>query len=59
MYPKLLSVINVVQSQSVLCPAITGLAGLILHGLQPGIVGLGRGRRLLEGDMRRSCHRPP
>ena len=60
MYPELLSVINVVQAQGALCAPIGGQPASILRVLQPGIVFcLGRGRRLFERDMRRSCDCPP
>ena len=47
---RLLSVINALQVQGVLCPPFVGRAAPILRELQPGIVVLGSGRRLFDGD---------
>ena len=48
---KTLNDFNEVQAQGVLCPPFVGRTVRILRGLQPGIVGLGRGRRLFELHM--------
>jgi hypothetical protein len=51
---RLLSVINALQVQGVLCPPFVGRAAPILRELQPGIVGIGRWCRLFERDMSRT-----